>query len=105
MRYQDLSVLFCFISTGTTGYVMLHINARDGSSFNRNSAMDHSVTADTLQPTQCTFCSKIFSTKKDRVRHERIHTGEKPYRCDICFRSFNQKSNMVAHRKTMHMSR
>ena len=51
---------------------------------------------------QCGFCEKRFFTMSDCRRHERIHTGEKPFKCDVCGRTFNQKSNMENHRMQQH---
>ena len=48
----------------------------------------------------CRFCQKIFSAPSLLARHERMHTGEKPYSCDTCGKSFAEKGNMKKHQIT-----
>ena len=47
----------------------------------------------------CTICQKAFGTRTDLQRHERAHTGERPYSCEYCGWAWAQKGNMMRHRK------
>ena len=52
----------------------------------------------TLKEHQCAFCTKLFMWKSDLKKHERVHTGERPYICNRCGRGFTQVQHMYTHR-------
>ncbi|KAI5695238.1 hypothetical protein M8J75_013112 [Diaphorina citri] len=47
----------------------------------------------------CGFCSKVFNFYWYMKRHERIHTGERPYKCKLCSVAFNHMVSLKNHQK------
>ncbi|XP_042228511.1 protein tramtrack, beta isoform-like isoform X23 [Homarus americanus] len=46
---------------------------------------------------KCSFCEKTFDRRANAVRHEKLHTGEKPFICLLCGRRFITKANLMYH--------
>ncbi|KAJ3614656.1 hypothetical protein NHX12_018227 [Muraenolepis orangiensis] len=52
------------------------------------------------KPFSCRHCAKRFSHSHQLKNHERVHTGEKPFRCHVCGRCFAQSNHMKRHLRT-----
>ncbi|KAG5785089.1 hypothetical protein H9Q73_001247 [Fusarium xylarioides] len=50
----------------------------------------------------CSYCHRTFHKTEHLLRHERSHTGEKPYRCDTCSRGYARSDVLLRHVRYFH---
>ncbi|KAL4235060.1 hypothetical protein ACF0H5_006698 [Mactra antiquata] len=46
---------------------------------------------------KCKHCMKTFQKPSQLLRHERVHTGDRPFECKLCTKAFNQKGALQMH--------
>lgn len=70
------------------------------SSDGRDNVVRHERSHTGQKPFLCQTCGKGFSRKSALKTHERIHTGDKPYECDTCGQRFNRAGSLQKHRRS-----
>ena len=50
----------------------------------------------------CEWCKSSFKSQSLLVRHERIHTGIRPFGCTECDKTFSRKDGLKTHRVKKH---
>jgi len=48
---------------------------------------------------RCRFCANVYQKREHLERHERIHTGDKPFACAKCHRLFSRHDSLIRHQR------
>jgi hypothetical protein len=51
---------------------------------------------------KCAYCDRRFSKAEHLKRHQRSHTGEKPFRCNVCLKSYARSDVLIRHTRNHH---
>ncbi|KAI4499529.1 hypothetical protein M0802_005425 [Mischocyttarus mexicanus] len=63
-------------------------------------ASEVNESAENHKPYQCQHCGRRFTRPHEKVKHERIHTGEKPHVCEVCGKTFRVSYCLTLHMRT-----
>ncbi|KAM7301759.1 zinc finger protein 135 [Ixodes scapularis] len=51
------------------------------------------------KPFSCRYCRRSFSQKTALENHEKLHTSDKPFRCRTCYKAFKLRTSLVRHER------
>uniref|UniRef100_A0AC35UA54 Zinc finger, C2H2 type n=1 Tax=Rhabditophanes sp. KR3021 TaxID=114890 RepID=A0AC35UA54_9BILA len=72
-----------------------------GKGFSRSDMLTrHNRLHSGVKPYSCTICGQVFSRSDHLTTHIRVHSGEKPYKCRHCNYAASRRDMITRHMKT-----
>ncbi|XP_011861958.1 PREDICTED: zinc finger protein 91 isoform X2 [Vollenhovia emeryi] len=86
--------------TSTASIAVTSTTALTTATTTTTTAVTTADPGDSQKPYQCQHCGRRFTRPHEKVKHERIHTGEKPHACEVCGKTFRVSYCLTLHMRT-----
>jgi uncharacterized C2H2 Zn-finger protein len=83
---EMLTCDLCNRSFNSQSALKMHLNAHDEKSseyYLAKTSVKKPEAKKTKGSHPCQYCGKLFTRPHEKVKHERVHTKEKPFSCDV----------------------
>lgn len=90
----------CNRSFSDSKHFLLHMAGHENNEFETEQPDPRISAENNSGGYPCSYCGKRFKRPYEKVKHERVHSGERPYSCEVCGKRFRVSSCLAVHRRT-----